>query len=100
MVTQMKLHPSLQYRRLDGEQHFVTENYVSSPPALIVLDECGSVWSLGFQRGPAPKGEYAFSVLKDGYPTGVFASRIERRGGRIRCFTGEGWKIWSGRNWF
>lgn len=100
----MKLDPMLSFRVRQGEQHFVTENYVSSPPALIIIDETGAVFTLGFARPPDPRegpvGEYSFSVLRDGIPTGVFASRIERRNGRVRCFTGEGWKQWSGQGWF
>jgi hypothetical protein len=85
------------YMKLQGEQHFETENYVSSPPALIVLEGNGTVWSLGFNRMFGPRGEYQFDVLANGNWTGEWASRIERRMGRIRIFTCDGWKIWSGR---
>jgi hypothetical protein len=30
--------------------------------------------------------------------TGEFASRIERRNGRIRIFARDGWKIWNGKS--
>ena len=93
------IDPMHQLRRLQGEQHFITDNYVSSPPALIIADETGAVWTLGFNRGEAPSGEFAFNVLRDGINTGEFASRIERRNGRIRCFTKDGWKVWNGRFW-
>jgi hypothetical protein len=85
------------YFKLQGEQHFITENYVSTPPALMVLDETGAVWALGMQQVTGPRGEYAFDVLRDGQPTGEFASRIERRGGKVRIFTVSGWKNWTGR---
>ena len=80
-----------------GPQTFVTENYVSSPPALLVTDEQGAVWTLGMQYGREmgaqdPRGEFCFEVLRNGHRTGEFASRIERRGGRIRIFTQKGWK--------
>jgi hypothetical protein len=76
-----------------GEQKHVTENYVSVPPALTITDETGSIWTLGFKFGKiAPKGEYAFNVLRDGIEIGEFASRIERRKGQIWIFTAEGWK--------
>lgn len=90
----------LDYMVRQGEQHFETENYVSSPPALIITDEMGVVWCLGFNKGEAPRGEFAFNVLRDGVNTGVFASRIERRNRKIRCFTAEGWKTWNGRSFF
>jgi len=75
-----------------GEQHYITESYVSVPPALIITDETGAVWTLGFKFGEAPNGEFAFNVLRNGIETGEVASRIERRNGRIRIFTRQGWK--------
>lgn len=80
-----------------GEPTFETENYVSSPPALWIVEADNSCWTLGFAAGNAPRGEFAFNVLRDGVNTGEFASRIERRNGRIRCFTKDGWKVWNGR---
>ena len=84
--------------KLRGEQKHITESYVSSPPALIIIDEQGITWTLGVNPGNAPKGEFAFDVLKDGVPTGEVASRIERRQGRIRIFGADGWKRFNGRN--
>ncbi len=74
----------------------VTESYVSSPPALIIVDEANNVFTLGFQQCAGPRGEYGFPVLLNGMPTGEVASRIERRGGKIRIFTDQGFKRWSG----
>lgn len=88
----------LPYMLKPKEQVHVTENYVSSPPALWILDEAGNAWTLGFSGGEAPRGEYAFDVLMNGQRTGAIASRIERRNGRIRCFTRDGWKNWNGRS--
>jgi len=82
----------LPFMVLNGEQKYITENYVSVPPALTITDEAGSIWTLGFQTGEAPKGEYAFDVLCNGIPTGYYASRIERRKNQIWLFTKEGWK--------
>lgn len=87
----------LPYMKLQGEQRFQTENYVAIPPALIILDEMGAVWTLGLIRGhDGPQGEYSFNVVRDGVDTGEFASRVERRGGRVRIFTRTGWKRWTG----
>lgn len=77
------------------EHNFETENYVSSPPALWIVDETNTTWTLGFNPGEGPRGEFSFNVLRDGRNTGVWASRIERRNRRIRCFTKDGWKTWS-----
>ena len=76
-----------------GEPAHVTESYVSVPPALTITDETGAVWTLGFRVATdAPRGEYAFNVLRNGHDTGEYASRIERRGNRVRLFTPQGWK--------
>lgn len=99
-MIELNLDPMAALRKRNGEQTFETENYVSSPPALYIVDASNACWTLGFNRGEAPSGEFAFNVLRDGINTGVFASRIERRNGRIRCFTREGWKVWNGSFWF
>lgn len=81
-----------------AEQYHITENYVSSPPALTIFDETGAVWCLDTDMQPGPFGEYAFSVLRNGMRTGAIASRIERRNGKIRVFTADGWRQWTGRS--
>lgn len=83
------------------EQTHITESYVSSPPALIIVDEVGDVWTLGFttaHHGIGPNGEFSFNVLRNGVDVGEIASRIERRNGRIRIFTKDGFKRWTGRH--
>jgi hypothetical protein len=87
------------YMRLQGEQTHITEAYVVVPPALTITDERGDVWTLGFNTQPrarSPNGEFAYDVLRNGEHTGEAASRIERRAGRIRVFTRDGWKRWTG----
>jgi len=91
------------FMRPQGEQQHVTENYVSVPPALTITDEYGAVWTLGMKVAPkhkAPDGEFAFAVLRNGINTGEIASRIERRSGKVKIFTAEGWKTWTGANFF
>lgn len=90
------------YMAPQGPQTQITQEYVSSPPALWIIDEAGIIWTLGFEFGyqlgaSDPKGEYCFEVLANGHKTGEFASRIERRGGKIRIFTARGFKRWTGR---
>jgi len=85
----------LPFMKLQGEQQYITESYVSVPPALVITDEQGAVWTLGFNVAPrdkTPDGEFAFNVLRNGIETGEIASRIERRNGRVRIFTVDGWK--------
>jgi hypothetical protein len=85
---------------LPAEQQHVTDNDVSSPPALVITDTVGARWCLGteFARlDDSPRGEFAFNVLRNGVETGEYASRIERRRGKIQIFTRQGWKVWTGR---
>ncbi len=95
------LRNSLGYMFPQAEQQHVTDNYVSSPPALLITDETNAVWTLGMTMHKdsrlTPRGEYAFPVLRNGMPTGELASRIERRNGKIRIFAADGWKVWTGR---
>lgn len=81
------------------EQTFITESYVSTPPALWIHDERGDVFTLGTrfeQERDAPNGEFSFDVLRNGIYAGIFASRIERRNGKVRAWTRQGWRTWSG----
>lgn len=91
---------ALAYMLPPARQTHITEEYVSSPPALVIVDEAGVVWTLGMQMTAGPRGEFAFNVLMNGCETGEIASRIERRGGKIRIFTSQGWKRWTGKSFF
>lgn len=85
------------------EQVHVSENFVAVPPALIITDEGNNVWTLGLMTAPkgmSPDGEFAFDVLRNGKWCGECASRIERRNGRVRIFTADGWKNWNGHSFF
>jgi hypothetical protein len=95
----------LPFLRPQGEQRHITESYVSVPPALTITDEGGSIWALAIGTSYAPKhkspdGEFALPVLRNGVDTGEVASRIEKRGGKIKIFTCEGWKTFTGRSFF
>ena len=85
---------------LTKEVHlFTTEPYVSSPPANHIIDPYGNIWMLGINYGDErnqPRGHYHYNVLKSGVETGEYASHIERRFGKIRIFTRQGWKVWNG----
>lgn len=93
----------LPFARPLEEQVHETESYVAVPPALLITDERNDVWTLGFMCAPrekSPDGEFAFDVLRNGVWVGEAASRIERRQGRVRIFTHEGWKVWNGQHFF
>ena len=84
------------------QQTHVTEEYVSSPPALWVINSQNQVFTLSEQMGTIwngnkVMGEFVFEVLMNGNRTGQFASRIEMRRGKVRIFTKSGWKHWTGR---
>lgn len=91
-----------QYMVPESEQKYITESYVSSPPAARITDEANNVFSLGYDyilpASGAPRGEFGFRVVLNGGATDEFASRIERRDGRVRIFTRSGWKHWTGRS--
>lgn len=76
------------------EQFYITDSYVSVPPALYVTDTGNNVWTFGFKTAhpeDSPYGEFAFNVLRNGKDTGHIASRIEIRGSRVRVLTKKGW---------
>lgn len=93
-------YPVLPYMLPGKEQTHITESYVCSPPALIIVDERGAIWTLGNKMQVGPRGEYAFDILCNGVDMGEVGSRIERRNGKIRVFTLTGWKRWTGRVFF
>ena len=79
------------------EQFHITDEYVACPPALWIRDDRNNQWTLDLKpHHRAPHGEFAFEVLVNGKRTGIVASRIERYHGKIRFFTDEGWKYWTG----
>ena len=80
-----------------GPQTHITEGYVSVPPALVICDSEGALWTLGFDQGGWHTGEYEFDVLRNARKTGEFACRIEFRRGRVRIFGQAGWRTWNGR---
>lgn len=94
------------YMRKPKAQLFQTENYVSSPPALWIHDECGHVFTLATDQPPHPdlaaRGEYTFMVnwspaVNQVIQTGIWASRIERKQGKVRAWTRQGWRTWDGK---
>jgi hypothetical protein len=91
-----------QYMRKPTEQTFITEEYVSSPPAAWIHNEWGDVFSLSTELGRQdewPGGHFGWMVLVDQGQgprrTGTVASQIERRNGNVRAFTRQGWRTWN-----
>lgn len=76
----------------------VTESYVVCPPALVIRDNEGALWTLGFDQGSTwHTGEFEYDVVRNGRKTGEHACRIEYRGGRLRIFGEAGWRVWTGK---
>ena len=93
-----------QFMLPNKQRTHVTESSVSVPPALVIVDEYGTVFTLGNE--PAPYflngWEYAFAVVVNGFETPEVACRIERRNGKVRILAKRGWKTWNpiGRYFF
>jgi hypothetical protein len=83
------------FMRQQGEQKHVTESYVSCPPALVIQDLDGNLWTLGFDQGGWHTGEFEFDVVRNACRTGEFACRIEFRNGKVKIFGRDGWRSWD-----
>ena len=90
-------HMLLPFMRRQGPQTHETESYVVCPPALVIRDGAGDLWTLGFDQGGWRTGEYEFDVVRNGQKTGEFACRIEYRRSRVYIFGHAGWRVWNGR---
>ena len=77
-----------------------TESYVCVPPAFMITDSDGTVWTLGFEY--VEHGwQYEFNVLRNDKYTGQFASHIEYRDGVVRLFGRDGTRVLSrDKNYF
>ena len=66
------------FMRPQGPHMPITERYVSIPPALVIRDEEGALWTLGFDYNEAEwrGGRYEYDVVRNGVKTGEFARNI------------------------
>lgn len=83
------------FMRSPGEHMPITEGYVCIPPALVIRDGKGNLWTLGFDMGGWRTGEFEYDVVRNANKTGEKACRIEFRGGKVRIFGVAGWRTWS-----
>jgi hypothetical protein len=74
-----------------------SENYVEIPPALLITDERGGMWTLGTEY-VVHNGEFEFNVLRNDVDTGETAKRIVCRRGKVAIFGQNGWRIWNGKS--
>ena len=68
-----------------------TESYVVIPPAHLITDSDGAMWTFGFKYN----GHGEINVLRNDIDTGEFAERIEYRRGQVRIFGKAGWRTFS-----
>jgi hypothetical protein len=73
-----------------------SEAYVEVPPALLITDERGGMWTLGTEY-LSYDGQFEWNVLRDDVDTGEMASKIVCRGGRVMIYGRDGRRIWNGR---
>ena len=77
-----------------------SESYVEIPPAHLITDERGGMWTLGTEYilHPGPNGgQFEWNVLRNDVDTGEMASRIVYRGGRVTIHGRDGRRVWNGR---
>lgn len=79
----------LRYEREDK-----TESYVEIPPAFLITDSDGAMWTFGTQFS-THNGEYEFNVLRNDVDTGEVAKRIVYQKGVVSIFGHYGWKRFS-----
>lgn len=91
------------FRGLVGGSVHVRENRsergVTVPPARLITDETGAMWTLGTEYAKTADGwGFDFNVLRNDIDTGEMASRIEFKGGKVRIFSSSlGWRVWTGK---
>lgn len=67
-----------------------TESYVRIPPALVITDSDGAMFTAGFALK-----HMEFNVLRNDVDTGEFAEFIEYDGKLVRIFGRDGWRSFS-----
>src|SRR6266536_1205057 len=87
------------FMRPPGPHWPITEPYVSIPPALVIHDNEGAIWTLGFDYDEREwrTGRYEYDIVRNGQKTGEFGRIIEFRRGQVKIWGAEGWRAWNGR---
>jgi hypothetical protein len=79
------------------ERENCSEEYVEIPPAYLITDETGAMWSFGTEYATGRDRHFEFNVLRNDVDTGEMASRITYRSGKVRIFGSAGWRTWTGK---
>lgn len=75
----------------------ISVSSTSIPPALVIQDSEGALWTLGFDQGGYATGEMEYDVVRNGKKTGEMACRIEITKGKIRIYGRDRWRAWTGK---
>lgn len=73
-----------------------SERDVEIPPAYLITDETGAMWSFGTEYA-LHNGQFEFNVIRNDIDTGEVANKIVYRGGAVTIFGRDGWRRWNGR---
>lgn len=79
------------------ERENPSESYVEIPPAFVITDTQGGMWSLGTKFITAPSGNLEFNVIRNDLDLDEYAQKIVYQRGRVRIFGRHGWRVWNGR---
>src|ERR1700726_545953 len=85
---------------IDGlryERENRSERDVEVPPAYLITDERGGMWTFGPEYVLGPNGHFEFNVLRNDIDTGEMASKIVYRKGVVTIFGRDGWRRWNGQ---
>lgn len=78
--------------RYEREQR--SDRDVEIPPALLITDERGGIWSFGTEYN---QHSMEFNVIRNDVDTGATASRIVYRRGVVTIFGRDGMRRWNGK---
>lgn len=87
--------------QLDGVKYFreqESDPYVEIPPARLITDKQGGTWSFGTVYRFDRNGYYEFNVIRNDLDLDEYAQKIVYRGGKVRIFGQDGWRVWNGRS--
>lgn len=74
-----------------------SEPYVEIPPARVITDTSGAMWSFGQSYVKLDNGYYEFNVIRNDRDLDEYAQKIVYQKGRVRIFGKDGWRVWNGR---
>ncbi len=80
------------------ERESRTERDVEIPPAFLITDETGGMWTFGNEYVEPVAGVYEFSVMRNDVDTGETASKIVYRGGVVTIYGRNGRRRWTGKS--